>query len=802
MADVTSAFDAHSLSVFDLFSKPGQFLYVPSYQRKYSWGKDKTTKFLNDILNGFGKLLNDQESYTFLGSIITVAGIESESIYPRIDAHIPSNVISVIDGQQRTTTLLIIATVLHNMHVIKGESFMTEDFQENNPEVNHWLEDITDVIGQLSHLYEEDQKFNADKVFTYYPRMIRSFEDCWSKRQRDAEYKSAIAYLLHSYGIHSRSENKTKKLTFDNLANENIKSTLDAFKNIFDQIQKNIKKSIQGDEDSFDIPSFDELRRDRSLQVQLLRSSFTQEVETYLDVNDTSGDLKEYILLLMISNYFINYVALTVVTAKDEKYAFDIFESLNTTGEPLTAFETFKPKVIQDIGITRYYNEESELKGYLDNIELVLEQNNNEKIKKSKTSNLVISYASLWNHMKMSTKLSDQRQFFKDNYDALESGITVTDSRFKFVKYLSLLNEFISKIWSGEVDNYQTTYLGINRKISDRANLGLAFLRELDHTIVIPILARFYIEYAVRLDFQNSIGEGNNVKNVLIDNFENAVQAIVAFSTLWRSSRKGTAGIDNVYRHLMSTNIDALNYKALSLKQTVIGKSSEEYFENDAVNLNKLKLALRSYMKNDRKYPIVNKDNWVERSARLPIYDEPNCLTRLLLLAATHDTVVDSTSGELIKSARSGVNDFLNYTNWINKDLKTIEHILPQNLNSVDLQVIRLDDDRDLHLLGNLTLLPQSANSIVGNKSWSDKRMIFKLLTSVNQEDIENTSNQLKTNNIVTENQIDILRGWNYLPILKYIVDQQFTIIDSKAIHDRSKSIAGLAYDELIKWLE
>ncbi|MGP2360023.1 DUF262 domain-containing protein [Acinetobacter junii] len=238
MADVTSAFDAHSLSVFDLFSKPGQFLYVPSYQRKYSWGKDKTTKFLNDILNGFGKLLNDQESYTFLGSIITVAGIESESIYPRIDAHIPSNVISVIDGQQRTTTLLIIATVLHNMLVIKGESFMTEDFQENNPEVNHWLEDITDVIGQLSHLYEEDQKFNADKVFTYYPRMIRSFEDCWSKRQRDAEYKSAIAYLLHSYGIHSRSENKTKKLTFDNLANENIKSTLDAFKNIFDQIQK------------------------------------------------------------------------------------------------------------------------------------------------------------------------------------------------------------------------------------------------------------------------------------------------------------------------------------------------------------------------------------------------------------------------------------------------------------------------------------------------------------------------------------------------------------------------------------
>lgn len=802
MADVTSAFDAHSLSVFDLFSKPGQFLYVPSYQRKYSWGKDKTTKFLNDILNGFGKLLKDQESYTFLGSIITVAGIDNESIYPRVDAHKPSNVISVIDGQQRTTTLLIVATVLHNMLAMKGRAFSSEEFEENNPGVNLWLEDSTNVVGQLSQLYEEDQKFgDKDPVFTYYPRMIRSFEDCWSKRKKDALYDSAIANLLHSYGKHSRSERKDQKIVFENGNNENIKSTLDAFKNIFDQIQRNIKQSITGDEDSFDIPTFEELRKDKKLQELLLKSSFTEDVEKYLDINDSRGELKEYILLLMISNYFTNYVALTVVTAKDEKYAFDIFESLNTTGEPLTAFETFKPKVIQDIGITEYYNEDSDLKSYLDEIESVLEENNNERIKKAKTSNLVITYASLWSHEKMSKKLSDQRQFFKNNYDSLNKGIESSDVRFQFVKYLSLTNEFISKIWSGEKDNYQDTYFDVNRKIDDHTNLSLAYLRELDHTIVIPILARFYIEFAVRSDFKNAIGEDYKDTDQIIDNFESAVKAIVSFSTLWRSSRKGTAGIDNVYRHLMSNNIDALNYKALSLTDTIIDRNSKEYFDSDVLDVAKLKLALRFYLKNDKKFPVVNKKQWVDRASKLAIYEEPNCITRLLLLAAAHNCVIDP-SGELKKSAKNKVQEFLNYSNWKNLDLKTIEHILPQKLNKEDLKVIKLDDERDLHLLGNLTLLPQSANSIVGNKSWSEKYKIFQLLTATDADVIEDILKELETNKVITQNQIDTLRNWDYLPILKYVVDQGFKTIDSEIIHQRSKSIAGLACDELIKWLD
>ena len=108
---------------------------------------------------------------------------------------------------------------------------------------------------------------------------------------------------------------------------------------------------------------------------------------------------------------------------------------MNTTGEPLTAFETFKPKVIQDIGIGTYYNGTPALKVYLEKIETVLEKSNKEQIKKSLTSDLIIAYASLWSHEKMSKKLSDQRQFFRQNYDHL-AGVIVKSGAWHSGRFL------------------------------------------------------------------------------------------------------------------------------------------------------------------------------------------------------------------------------------------------------------------------------------------------------------------------------------------------------------------------------
>ena len=57
---------------------------------------------------------------------------------------------------------------------------------------------------------------------------------------------------------------------------------------------------------------------------------------------------------VVFHRYFNMRMALTIVTTQSEDDAFDMFEALNTTGEPLTAFETFKPKIIEAEGLANY----------------------------------------------------------------------------------------------------------------------------------------------------------------------------------------------------------------------------------------------------------------------------------------------------------------------------------------------------------------------------------------------------------------------------------------------------------------
>ena len=65
--------------------------------------------------------------------------------------------------------------------------------------------------------------------------------------------------------------------------------------------------------------------------------------------------LHSFIRTLVYSAYFCRCIVLTRVTTEDESAAFDIFDALNTTGEPLTALETLKPLVIRFENSRRRY---------------------------------------------------------------------------------------------------------------------------------------------------------------------------------------------------------------------------------------------------------------------------------------------------------------------------------------------------------------------------------------------------------------------------------------------------------------
>ena len=82
-----------------------------------------------------------------------------------------------------------------------------------------------------------------------------------------------------------------------------------------------------------------------------------EKLKTYIgEGNEDSDfdDVSSLLRLVVFARYLNHRVAVTIVTAKNENDAGDMFESLNTTGELLTAFETFTPRVIQGETLEKY----------------------------------------------------------------------------------------------------------------------------------------------------------------------------------------------------------------------------------------------------------------------------------------------------------------------------------------------------------------------------------------------------------------------------------------------------------------
>lgn len=77
-------------------------LNIPSYQRPYVWPAEDVKKLLSDIANA----LQDGQPYYYLGTLISARS--QASAYPQADYSY-----ELIDGQQRSTTLILLALALH-----------------------------------------------------------------------------------------------------------------------------------------------------------------------------------------------------------------------------------------------------------------------------------------------------------------------------------------------------------------------------------------------------------------------------------------------------------------------------------------------------------------------------------------------------------------------------------------------------------------------------------------------------------------------------------------------------------------
>lgn len=99
------------------------FYKIPPYQREYTWGKDNWDNLYNDIF--------ESEKGYFLGSIICIDE----------GSHNTKNILQVIDGQQRLTTLSILLAALYSSIrnlINTDQTLELQLFKDNRLNIN-WL---------------------------------------------------------------------------------------------------------------------------------------------------------------------------------------------------------------------------------------------------------------------------------------------------------------------------------------------------------------------------------------------------------------------------------------------------------------------------------------------------------------------------------------------------------------------------------------------------------------------------------------------------------------------------------------
>jgi hypothetical protein len=809
--DAKNLFQAESYNLLQILSEPNVGYYIPPYQRPYRWSSEKVDNLIEDIFLGFNKLLEQDDSFTFLGTVITFNDTDNVTVHPQVQGDLPAKVLNLVDGQQRLTTLLIMCICLHDHIRCYQDKFKPkiETAEGTTLEAFKWLDvRVTDLLGQLKSTFMFD-KGRGDKPS--YPRMIRAFHDCWSADIQQARYITPVARLTDSYITHL---NNHSRILFNPQANsgaassdgeQDLYSRYKELKALFVKVYK-LKIPV----DIGDLPKVTDIIGDRDFQQALFGFAFPVSVSEALRTGSYLED-EGLFQLLILATYILKRVAITVVEGKNEDYAFNVFESLNTTGEPLTAFETFTPRVVSAVTLSNY--EASNARGYIDQVSEYLKKFEAGIPLQDGTRDLIINFALNETGEKISKRLSDQRKHLQDQFSRY---LTSPGDRDDFLKNMRDLAIFTQYSWV-PASSSQPILHGLPVDASSNTlKLCLAFLQKMGHTITIPLICRFYSEAL------NASSDPTTAAQTLSD-LDKAIKAIVAFSVLWRASRKGTDNIDQEYRQIM-TGFGSLEKipgfsRRLSIKLTK-NKSEQSsllasgnpipdgqtLILDPNVSVQNLKKELRARLLSPVHGEIKDKDDWIEKSSNIPAYTNNKTVARFLLLAAHHDAVEDPQNNGLIIKGRAGISQCLTYESWVDENTLSLEHIAPDNPGTSDWPNAIYDDTILKHSIGNLVLVQSEANSSLSNRPWSQKSILYKALGASTQEESRRILDFAEADGInFATSTAELISLSSYMPQLvalgAYGVDGEGVWSELK-IKDRSKRILGLAWDALYPWLE
>ena len=766
--EIEKIFSATAQSPRQFLSVHGQGCYIPAYQRAYSWDSDNVDRLIEDALNGVNQLIQRPRAISFLGTVIAIHDTKYRTVQPIYRPHVPPRVMTVIDGQQRICTFTMINVALYDQ-----VRLFVQSYENKTDEHFAWVVDQARVLlAELEGTFRIDMA-TGEGSYRYYPRVTRAYEDAWSKRAGEAKYSSPVARLIWEYISAAPSTKAFKYQPKDEAGN--ALGQHKAVADVFAHIQYSLGRFSKGHKD-YDLPPLGDIICKEGFCESIWGFSVPNNVLTFL--KDGSGkphsEMSAVLRLMILAKYLNNRMAFTIVTTESEDDAFDMFEALNTTGEPLTAFETFKPRVIETEKLEKY--ETSPSRPYMTRVQDYLDQFRKADERQQATSDFLIPFALFETGDKLQRRLNEQRRYLRDQYDELAS--SGQELQRSFVRSLSHVAQFLQYVWQSE-----PRFEGLDFN-DDQALLCFQALRHLKHNITIAPLARFY-DSARRSE--------NGTKIARTDDLAAAIRATTAFTMLWRAAKGGTENIDAQYRDFMKSSAQITQPDgALTTIEAFCRRASSA-----DVSIDSYKERLRSALK--KEYP--TKDEWVKTASRTPIYRHSAAIARFMLLCASHDSVPDGDNPGLVKRGVPGVAPLLTSQVWNDGSYLTVEHVAPQTRAQGGWDTSFDDDPDAINRLGNLTLLPQVENSVLGNKQWEQKVFLYRMLSAETHDQRSAIKAEAAAAGFTLAIQTDTaITQAKHLNLCRSIIGVQGHW-DAALVEARSKRLCELAWDILAPWL-
>ena len=754
--DINKAFEVNSLTVYDFFTRGRIGYNIPQYQRPYSWDNENIDQLMDDICSGMFDALNDENEIHFMGTIITVLdnGFRTKISDPVRKSALPTRVENVIDGQQRLSTIALLACCIYEIISSINSKLPSND--------HHSLKEATAIyLKNLQNLFSYD--LDTRGIPSRKPIIIREPEDGWTLDEDESSfYKSDVSSFLAKFIRAVHDKKKFPGLQGSNQLTDNVKKMkkwleevknahqTDSYKLIFPPAWEIINKINQ--KEFWDYP----------------RTEEANSINELVDKKD--NDVCTLIQVLGFSYYLLKCCCFTSIVPTSEVRAFDMFQSLNATGTPLTALETFKPLIVNSVTLGKQQFEKSQSSIDFGEVEALFERLRSASSKNQRTNEYLTLFAHTYNGSQLSKQFSKQRSWLTKNYEDLPS----LQDKEKFVCKMGDVALYCRLIvYSNSAENILTcTPTIVDNNLSslyerNQAALCVLYLIDAKHKMAHTVLSRFF-------SIAKHSSDSTEKKAFL-----SSCKAIAAFFTLWRAALVSYP--DGEYRRLFQGELS--------------------WHRDTVLTTELLKTKLLIILE---KNGIHSKEDWINKASQNLKYSTNKAVCKFFLFITAENTIPDPYELGLMKSAREGSNSsYLDPSMWTSKNLETIEHIAPQDIKAKSEWDFKLYENDNHNKIGNLTLLPGDVNTSASNKGWVEKYIYYSYLAEQDLDKFDNLR-QLAIDRGVNLNSstISLLEESSYnshiLPIVKLGING---IWDNELVQKRTERMCSIVWDQLHAWL-